>query len=77
MVVLTRRTMRSSTYVYLAALAVSDLLVCLLTGMLACRDALTSQKAQILYVHIFPYVHPLCVVFQVDNFGEMFRFKLR
>lgn len=68
--VLTRRSMRSSTYTYLAALAVCDSLVLVFTALLVMKDAKTHDATDDLdhmYSIYFPYVHPTAIIFQVTS----------
>ncbi|XP_076468964.1 FMRFamide receptor-like [Babylonia areolata] len=68
--VLTRRSMRSSTYTYLAALAVCDSLVLVFTFLLVMKDAKTHDATDSLdhmYNIYFPYVHPTAIIFQVTS----------
>ena len=68
--VLTRRSMRSSTYTYLAALAVCDSLVLVFTALLVVKDAKTHDALGALdhmYSVYFPYVHPTAIIFQVTS----------
>lgn len=66
--VLTRRCMRSSTYMYLAALAVCDALVLVFTAFLLLKDTkMSSTVLDRLYPILFPYVHPAAILFQVTS----------
>ncbi|CAL1532963.1 unnamed protein product, partial [Lymnaea stagnalis] len=68
--VLTRRAMRSSTYMYLAALAVCDSLVLFFTLLLILKDTKPPEHPQQLdqfHAVLFPYVHPTAIVFQVTS----------
>ncbi|KAK0064247.1 FMRFamide receptor [Biomphalaria pfeifferi] len=67
--VLTRRTMRSSTYMYLSALAVCDSLVLFFTLLILLKDTRNtdSQNMDAFHAILFPYVHPTAIVFQVTS----------
>ncbi|GFN77331.1 FMRFamide receptor [Plakobranchus ocellatus] len=68
--VLTRRTMRSSTYMYLAALAVCDSLVLFFTLLLILKDTRppdSPNQMDQFHAVLFPFVHPTAVVFQVTS----------
>lgn len=68
--VLTRRSMRSSTYTYLSALAVCDTLVLVFTALLILKDTKSDSSSKSLdhiYSIIFPYVHPTAIIFQVTS----------
>ena len=67
--VLTRRSMRSSTYMYLASLAVCDTLVLLITLLLVIKDTRypPSKEMNIFHNLTFPYTHPTVVMFQVTS----------
>ena len=69
--VLTRGCMRSSTYTYLASLAVSDSLVLIFTVLLVINDVLkehvNSGTISLVYTSYFPIVHPTAIVFQVTS----------
>jgi hypothetical protein len=75
LIVLTRRSMRSSsTYIYLSTLSICDMLVLLFTMMLLTKDTVKPDKTSsgdwvqlegTIYPYMFPYVHPLCVTLQV------------
>lgn len=73
-IVLTRRVMNSSTYSYLAALAVCDTLALFLTVIitLLSEDISYPQPGKFvwnktLYAILFPYLHPSAVTFQVTS----------
>ncbi|KAL4226793.1 obsolete signal transducer [Mactra antiquata] len=73
-IVLTRRVMNSSTYSYLAALAVCDTLALFLTMVmnLLSEDTTYPVKGAIdwtkpAYALLFPYLHPAAVTFQVTS----------
>ncbi|XP_046584922.1 FMRFamide receptor-like [Haliotis rubra] len=72
-VVLTTKSMRSSTYMYLAALAACDTLVLIVTMLMLIKDTKPPQKFSVdlfeepYYAFIFPYVHPIAVTFQVTS----------
>ena len=73
-IVLTRRVMNSSTYSYLAALAVCDTLALLLTVTiyLLSEDTTYPQPGKISwgktsYAMLFPYLHPSAITFQVTS----------
>lgn len=73
-IVLTRRVMNSSTYSYLAALAVCDTLALVVTVVifLLSDDTKMPQKDNISwrknsYAVLFPYLHPAAVTFQVTS----------
>lgn len=68
--VLTRRSMRSSTYTYLAALAVCDSLVLFLTLLIIINDTQhpdSPKQMDEFHAILFPFVHPSAVVFQVTS----------
>ncbi|KAH3880124.1 FMRFamide receptor-like [Dreissena polymorpha] len=72
--VLTRRVMNSSTYSYLSALAVCDMLALVLTVtiFLLSDDTKFPQKGSLTwakdsYAILFPYLHPMAVTFQVTS----------
>ncbi len=72
LIVLTRKTMRSSTYSYLSALSVCDTLVLILTMVLLIKDVDKPVKGEDrwpwdegIYPYLFPYVHPAAFSFQV------------
>ena len=74
LVVLTQRSMRSSTYSYLSALAVCDSLMLLLTIILLMKDVNRPVKGaprwawdEGIYPYLFPYVHPGAFTFQVTS----------
>ncbi|XP_053377870.1 FMRFamide receptor-like [Mercenaria mercenaria] len=73
-IVLTRRVMNSSTYSYLAALAVCDTLALVLTVSitLLSEDTTVPQPGKISWgktswAILFPYLHPAAVTFQVTS----------
>ena len=71
-VVLTRRVMNSSTYSYLSALAVCDTLALFFSLILYSEDTQYPEKGQlrwqgVIYVYLFPFVHPAAVTFQVTS----------
>ncbi|XP_064607190.1 FMRFamide receptor-like [Liolophura sinensis] len=72
-IVLTRKTMRTSTYSYLCALAACDTLVLFCTMLLLTKDthkptleAMTAPNSK-WYVYMFPVIHPAAVSFQVTS----------
>lgn len=68
--VLTRRIMKSSTYVYLAALAICDSLVLFFTLLLILKDTKPPDSPHQLdqfHAVLFPFVHPTAIVFQVSS----------
>nr|KAG5711444.1 hypothetical protein BaRGS_025871 [Batillaria attramentaria] len=68
--VLTRRSMRSSTYTYLASLAICDSLVLVFTALLILKDTKNHESVNSLdriYNIMFPYVHPTAIIFQVTS----------
>ncbi|CAG5128914.1 unnamed protein product [Candidula unifasciata] len=68
--VLTRRSMRSSTYTYLAALAACDSLVLFLTLLIIINDTQhpdSPKQTDQFHAILFPFVHPTAVVFQVTS----------
>jgi len=73
-IVLTRRVMNSSTYSYLAALSVCDMLALILTVIifLLSEDTVYPEKGKLnwaksAYAILFPYLHPAAVTFQVTS----------
>ncbi|XP_041347805.1 FMRFamide receptor-like [Gigantopelta aegis] len=69
-IVLTTKKMRSSTYMYLAALAVCDMLVLITTLMLFVKDTkppLSDSSLDLYYAFIYPFIHPITVTFQVTS----------
>ena len=73
--VLTRRTMRSSTYMYLASLAVCDSLVLFFTLLLILKDTRPPDSPRHMdhfHAVLFPFVHPTAVVFQVSDLSALF-----
>ena len=72
LIVLTQKTMRSSTYSFLSSIAVCDSLVLIFTMVLLMKDLdYPEQDKQKwpwdrgLYPYLFPYIHPLAFTFQV------------
>lgn len=68
--VLTRRSMRSSTYAYLTALAICDSLVLFLTFLIIINDTRppdSPKQIEQFHALLFPFVHPTAVVFQVTS----------
>lgn len=73
LIVLTRKTMQTSTYCYLAALAVCDLLVDICTLVLLVKDVQApaflgsgwTEGNTGYYAYLFPYLHPAAFAFQV------------
>ncbi|OWF42517.1 FMRFamide receptor-like [Mizuhopecten yessoensis] len=71
-IVLSQRLMRSSTYSYLSALALSDSFFLFMTMLLLIKDTKKPVKSEIrwmepYYVYMFPYVHPTALTFQVTS----------
>nr|AKQ63008.1 NPY-4 receptor 1 [Platynereis dumerilii] len=74
LIVLTRRTMKSSTYSYLSALSVCDMLFLCFTIVLLIKDV-HKPKAGVyhwplnegIYPYLFPYIHPAAFTFQVTS----------
>ncbi|XP_013419214.1 FMRFamide receptor isoform X1 [Lingula anatina] len=74
-IVLTRKSMKSSTYTYLAALSACDALVLLMTMILFSKDTKIPERERefygpsysVYYAYLFPYVHPLAIMFQVTS----------
>lgn len=70
-VVLTRKCMASTTYSYLTALAVCDILVLVFTMILLTRDLKKPsddlQWYSTTYAYMFPYVHPVAIICQVTS----------
>lgn len=74
-VILSKKTMRSSTYSYLFALAICDMLVLFFTMLLLSKDTRRPpRQGQPLidpslsyYGYMFPIVHPIIVTFQVTS----------
>lgn len=71
-IVLSQRLMRSSTYSYLSALAVSDTCFLFMTMLLLIKDTKKPVKDEIrwmepFYVYMFPFVHPTALTFQVTS----------
>ena len=71
-IVLTRRSMRSSTYTYLTSLAVCDMLVLTFTIMMLYKDTKKpdpnhTQWNDNVFPYMFPYIHPLAITFQVTS----------
>jgi hypothetical protein len=74
LIVLTHKSMRSSTYSYLSALSVCDSLVLLFTLMLLVKDVNKPHPGEQrwpwdegIYPYLFPYVHPAAFTFQVTS----------
>ncbi|KAK2184988.1 hypothetical protein NP493_248g01024 [Ridgeia piscesae] len=74
LIILTQKTMRSSTYSYLSSIAVCDSLVLIFTMVLLMKDLDYPVKDQQkwpwdrgLYPYLFPFVHPLAFTFQVTS----------
>lgn len=70
-IVLTRTCMKSSTYSYLTALSVSDLLFLILTMFILSRDSEKPNQeiswGKPFYIKLFPFVHPSAITFQVTS----------
>lgn len=70
-IVLTRTCMKSSTYSYLTALSVSDLLFLILTMFILSRDSEKPHQeiswGKPFYIKLFPFVHPSAITFQVTS----------
>lgn len=72
-IILTQRVMRSSTYSYLTALALSDTFFLLFTMLIVRRDLRKPVMGQVdayadeFYAKTFPYVHALCLTCQVTS----------
>lgn len=70
-IVLTRKVMKSSTYIYLAALAVCDTLNLFFTILILIRDTKYTEgetpSTDPNYARMFPIVHPLAITFQVTS----------
>ncbi|XP_069101458.1 FMRFamide receptor-like [Argopecten irradians] len=71
-IVLSQRLMRSSTYSYLSALALSDTFFLFTTMLLLIKDTKKPVKSEIrwmepYYVYMFPYIHPAALTFQVTS----------
>ncbi|XP_050411994.1 FMRFamide receptor isoform X2 [Patella vulgata] len=71
-IVLTRRAMRSSTYIYLAALAICDTLVLIFTMLLLLKDTKAPSQGlsplyESYYAFLFPWVHPITITFQTTS----------
>ena len=71
-VVLTRKTMKSSTYTYLSGLAICDLLVLFTTMLLILKDTKFPELGSLswsddYYHEMFPIVHPAALTFQVTS----------
>lgn len=71
-IVLTRKTMKSSTYTYLSGLAICDLLVLFTTMLLILKDTKFPELGSLswpddYYLEMFPIVHPAAVTFQVTS----------
>ena len=74
LVVLSQKSMRSSTYSYLAALAVCDLLVLVFTMVLLVKDVKRPEEGhhrwpwdEGIYPYLFPVLHPAAFTFQVTS----------
>ena len=74
LIVLTHKSMRSSTYSYLSALSVCDSLVLLFTLILLIKDVNKPHAGEQhwpwdegFYPYLFPYVHPAAFTFQVTS----------
>ena len=72
--VLQRKSMRSSTYSYLSALAVCDMVVLMFTIVLLWKDIAPPKRGvqkwpwvEGIYPHLFPFVHPAAFTFQVTS----------
>ena len=72
--VLQRKSMKSSTYSYLAALAVCDMFVLLCTIVLLWKDIEPPQRGKQkwpwvegIYPYLFPFFHPAAFSFQVTS----------
>lgn len=63
-VVLTHRSMRSSTNSFLLALAIFDTMVLICTSFLICFAPLSSVYSQLILPHIVAYVYPLGLIGQ-------------
>ncbi len=65
-VILTRRAMRSSTNIYLSALAVWDIIVLLCTALLIGLEAIPECVAyrQFAYAYIVSYIYPVALIAQ-------------
>ncbi len=81
--VLTRRTMKSSTYSYLSALSVCDCLVLFCTIILLVKDVNRPIKGEHrwpwdegLYPYLFPYIHAAAFTFQVTSVWLTLAFTL-
>ena len=74
LIVLAQRSMRTSTYSYLSALAVCDSLVLLFTVILLIKDINKPERGRQqwawdegIYPYLFPYIHPAAFTFQVTS----------
>ena len=71
-IVLTRRVMRSSTYSYLTALAISDTFFLFFTMLICLRDTRKPHRGEIrwvepYYAYMFPFIHPLVITTQITS----------
>ncbi|XP_062600886.1 FMRFamide receptor-like [Saccostrea cucullata] len=70
-IVLSRGCMKSSTYSYLTALSISDLLFLILTMFILSRDSEKPHQeitwGKPFYIKLFPYIHPAAITFQVTS----------
>lgn len=71
-IVLTRKTMKSSTYTYLSGLAICDLLVLFTTMLLILKDTKFPELGSLswtddYYLEMFLIVHPAAITFQVTS----------
>uniref|UniRef100_A0A0L8GX94 G-protein coupled receptors family 1 profile domain-containing protein n=1 Tax=Octopus bimaculoides TaxID=37653 RepID=A0A0L8GX94_OCTBM len=71
-IVLTRKTMKSSTYTYLSGLAICDLLVLITSVLMFHKDVKYPERGVIYWIdnyysQMFPVVHPLAVTFQITS----------
>lgn len=70
-IILTRSVMRSSTYSYLTALALSDTFFLFFSLLILSKDSKKPQRIiswdDEWYVYLFPYVHPACVTCQLTS----------
>ncbi|KAK2151535.1 hypothetical protein LSH36_360g02013 [Paralvinella palmiformis] len=74
LIVLTHKSMRSSTYSYLSALSVCDSMVLVFTILLLVKDVDKPHPGEQrwpwdegIYPYMFPYVHPAAFTFQVTS----------
>lgn len=63
-VVLTHRSMRSSTNSFLLSLAIFDSMVLLCTTFLICFPPLSSTYTKLIFPHIVAYIYPLALLAQ-------------